>query len=239
MHGIGTFCTVGGRHWCALFGVDGESFHTHLAPPSFQSHTMQLGANLFCPVLLLSGVAGMSVSDELSSVDGLSTFGLVASKVSSSYVGPYATGILLSTGWSLLLLLPSRMTRMSSSDKLAFVDGSSTSGLVASRVSFSEVGPNTIGILPSADRSLLSLSLLDGGIGPWKGCRSFMWHRTPLTLTKWWLTTPVTFPSLKLVVHQLPRGFIQMGSSTVYVLCLSFFSGVRTVWIPFSQTWYL
>ena len=105
--------------------------------------------------------------------------------MSSSKVDPNATGILLSASWLSLshtmqlqvglfcrVLLLSRTTGTSSSDKLASVDGLSTSSLVASRVSFSGVGPNAICIPLSADWSLLSLSLSHGGIGPWKEPRS-------------------------------------------------------------------
>ena len=83
VHRIGTLCTVGGLHRYALFCVEGKLPHS--------SHTLPVPT------------AHHANSDEPSSVDGLSIFGLVVSKVSSSGVGPSTTGILVSTGWLLLL----------------------------------------------------------------------------------------------------------------------------------------
>ena len=178
MHEIRTLCAVGGWHRCALFCVEEEGFHIHLAP-SCPDHT-------------------------------LCNSGQVSSAKCSSWVGQQEHHPL--TNLHLLM------------DHLH---------LVVSEVSSNRVGPNAIGIPPYADWSPWSLLPSNGGIGPWKWCRSFMWHGTPLTLIKWWLNTPVTHPSLNLVVHWLPRVFIETGSPTAGGLRLFSLSGVCTVWILF------
>ena len=168
VYGIGMFCTVGGRHRCTLFCVEGEGFHTHLATLVPVAHC----AGLFCWVLLLSRAAGVSLSNELSSVKRSSAFGLVVFKVSFC-------GILFSASWLMLLhtvhllvghfcrvLLLSGMIRTSSSDELGSAEESSASSLAASGVLSSRVGPGVIGILPSADWFSLSVSFLNNRIGP-------------------------------------------------------------------------
>ena len=140
----------------------------------------------------LSGAAGASLSDELSSVKGSPAFSLVAFKVSSSGAGPNTAGILFSVGWSMLLhtvqlrvglfcrvLLLNRTIGMSSSDKLKSVKESSASGLVVSKVSPSGVDPSIIGIPPSTDWFSLLVSLSDGGIDSWKGHSRGQWSSVP------------------------------------------------------------
>ena len=214
------FCTVGGQHRCTFFCVEWEGFHANLAPPHSDCTVCNLkqASSAEC-----SSWMGWQEHHSLNFhlLRGSSSFGLVVFKVLSSGAVPNAAGILFYACWSTLLhtvqlrvgffcrvLLLSGTIETSSSNELGSVEELSVASLVVSGVSSSRVSPCIIGIPDSTDWFSLSVSLSDGGIGFWKGCKSFIWHGTSLTSTEWWLTTPVTHPSLNLVVHWLPGDFI-------------------------------
>ena len=213
VYGIDTFCTVGGRHKCALFFVKGEGFHTHLVPPRYDRTlcNSERASSVKCS-------SSWARQQKHHSVEKSSVFGLVVFKVSSSGVGPNTAGISFPDGWSTLLhtmqfwvglfyriLLLSwvnlDLLRSHPPPARWCLDYHPVfCGLEAYCMaeSFSIIrqlssSPSVIGILPSVDW----ISLSDGGISPLKSCNPWWFQPTwaatfvsAFHLMPWWSVKP-------------------------------------------------